>query len=55
MDDRARRTVSIVTAAADRLDSLAETAELMDDPEGAVRLRDHAVALRMQAMEMLDD
>jgi hypothetical protein len=41
--------------AADRLDSLAETAELMGDDDGALRLRQRASTLRLRAMELLDD
>ncbi|MEO6571548.1 MAG: hypothetical protein ABIO83_08365 [Ilumatobacteraceae bacterium] len=41
--------------AADRLDSLAETADLMDDDDGAVRFRCAAEELRLRAMALLDD
>lgn len=44
-----------LTLAADRLDELAEAAELMGDPDGAARLRGEARANRMHAMELLDD
>jgi hypothetical protein len=40
---------------ADRLDSLADTAELMDDPAGADRLRELASSCRLRAMTLLDD
>ena len=40
---------------ADRLDELAETAELMGDADGAQQLRERALALRMEAMRLLDD
>lgn len=39
---------------ADRLDSLADTAELMGDPDGAARLRTEASNRRLAAMETLD-
>ena len=48
-DDAARRS-----ATADRLDALAEAAELMDDIDGAVRLRRRAEELRLSAMRLLD-
>ncbi len=41
-------------AAADRLDQLAEVAELMGDADGAVRMRHQAADRRMQAMKLLD-
>jgi len=44
-----------LTEAADRLDELAETAELMDDTDGAYQLRERALAIRMTAMRLLDD
>ena len=43
-----------LTAIADRLSSLADTAELMGDGAGAVRLRDAASKTRLQAMRLLD-
>jgi hypothetical protein len=42
-------------AEADRLDELADTAELMGDPAGAARLHDAAVRRRERAMADLDD
>jgi hypothetical protein len=44
-----------LAAVADRLSSLADTAELMGDGDGAVRLRDAAAVMRLQAMGLLDD
>ena len=49
-DDVARRTLT-----ADRLDSLAETADLMGDPASATRFREQASTLRMEAMRLLDE
>jgi hypothetical protein len=40
---------------ADRLDALAETAELMGDDAQATRLHQRACGLRLQAMNALDD
>ncbi len=39
---------------ADRLSSMADTAELMGDDAGAERFRADAAALRMAAMHVLD-
>ena len=38
----------------DRLDALAETAELMGDEAAAARLRDSAWRVRLMAMDALD-
>jgi hypothetical protein len=46
--------VPALTRAADRLDDLADTAELMGDADGADRLRSEARANRMHAMDLLD-
>lgn len=46
--------VPALTRAAERLDELADTAELMGDPDGAARLRSEASSNRMQAMGLLD-
>lgn len=46
--------VTDMVAAADRLEGLADTAELMDDPGNAQRFRRHASALRHKAMSLLD-
>ena len=40
---------------ADRLDGLADVDELMDDPDGALRLRRQASELRVAAMRLLDE
>lgn len=44
-----------LTRAAERLDELADIAELMGDGDGAERLRASAAHQRMRAMELLDD
>lgn len=54
-DPLPRSAVPALTRAADRLDELADTAELMGDADGAVRLRDEAGANRMRAMDLLDE
>ena len=53
-DPLPRAAVPALARAADRLDELADTAELMGDVEGANRLRGEACAHRMQAMALLD-
>lgn len=55
MDVDRRQRVRAATLAADRLDALAEMADLMGDPEGAHRLREQVVTHRMHAMTLLDD
>ena len=47
--------IPALARAAERLDELADTAELMGDPDGAARLRGEASANRMQEMTLLDD
>lgn len=61
-DDRERDVASdeavdllALTEAADRLDGLAEMAEVMDDAAGADRFRDAAARARLRAMALLDD
>jgi hypothetical protein len=44
-----------LAALADRLASLADTAELMDDRGSATRFREAAAEVRLQAMGLLDD
>lgn len=53
-DPLPRAAVPALVRAADRLDELADTAELMGDVEGAHRLRGEACANRMRAMDLLD-
>jgi hypothetical protein len=47
--------VSALTRSADRLDDLADTAELMGDADSAASYREQAVDCRMRAMTLLDD
>jgi hypothetical protein len=55
MDDECReRSLRELESAADRLDALADTAELMDDDDGATRFRAEASRRRLQAMALLD-
>ena len=54
-DPLPRRAVPALTRAADRLDELADTAELMGDPNGADRLRRDARRHRVEAMHLLDE
>jgi hypothetical protein len=44
-----------LSAIADRLSSLADTAELMEDGGTAARFRDAAAVMRLQAMGLLDE
>jgi len=46
--------VTDMVAAADRLEGLADTAELMGDDATAARFRRHASTLRVTALSMLD-
>ncbi|MFT6293217.1 MAG: hypothetical protein ACJAR2_003839 [Ilumatobacter sp.] len=55
MDDEEGTDLVGLQNAADRLDSLAETAELMDDLDGSQRLRNAAATARRRAMKMLDE
>jgi hypothetical protein len=50
-----RRDVPAMAAAADQMDSHAETAELMGDADGARRWRERALEMRLRAMETLDE
>lgn len=53
-DERRERSVRELTRAADRLDDLADTAELMGDDDGAARFRADASRMRARAMALLD-
>lgn len=55
MDADRRMEFEELTAVADRLDSLADTAELMGDPGGEARFRDAANRRREDAMSLLDE
>lgn len=55
MDDEQSTDLAGLQGAADRLDGLAETAELMGDSDGARRLRDAAATARLRAMKLLDE
>jgi hypothetical protein len=50
----ATRAVRALEAVADRLEALAETAELMGDDAGAARLREQVASRRLQALALLD-
>lgn len=43
-----------LTALAERLTAMADTAELMGDDAGAARFREGAAVIRLQAMGLLD-
>jgi len=48
------QAVTDLTAASERLDELADTADLMGDEPGAARLRAAAASRRTAAMSLLD-
>ena len=52
--DQASLDHHVLTSAADRLDDLAEMAELMGDEDGAARLKAAATNRRLEAFEALD-
>jgi hypothetical protein len=52
--DDVDQQVAALTSAAERLDALADTADLMGDRDGADRLRSSAWSRRMEAMALLD-
>jgi hypothetical protein len=55
MDDECReRSLRELVRGADRLEALADTAELMGDDDGADRFRAEASQLRLGAMALLD-
>jgi hypothetical protein len=54
-DERRERTLRELVTAADRLEALADTAELMGDEAGAAGFRDQASHHRLAAMALLDD
>jgi hypothetical protein len=53
-DERHDPPVQELARTADRLESLADTAELMGDEAGAARFRSGASQCRLQAMALLD-
>ncbi|MFO7278830.1 MAG: hypothetical protein C0P77_000350 [Thermoanaerobacterales bacterium] len=55
MDDERRAEAQRLADLADRLDGLAEVADLMGDEAGAARLRSQATARRLRALRLLDD
>jgi len=56
VDDSSQASdVRLLVRTAERLDALADTAELMGDSCGADRLRAAASSRRLQAMALLDD
>lgn len=54
-DDPQPSALSALVAAADRMDSLADIADLMGDRAGADRLRERSSSCRLRAMRLLDD
>jgi hypothetical protein len=54
-DDRRDQEVRELSHAADRLQDLADMAELMADDDGAARFRAAAARRRLRAMTVLDD
>jgi hypothetical protein len=55
VDDDRRREAQRLADLADRLDALAEVADLMGDEAGAARMRSQAAARRLRALRLLDD
>jgi hypothetical protein len=47
--------VRLLVEAAERFDSLAETADLMGDRDGAASLKERAASYRLRAMRLLDE
>jgi hypothetical protein len=54
MDEPQERLLRELAAVADRLEALADTAELMGDDDGADRFRAAASRQRLRAMALLD-
>lgn len=50
-----RSLVDVVVSTADRLDALADIADLMGDDAGAARFRADAANRRLEAMALLDE
>lgn len=56
MSEPAKRTdIETLRRAADRLEELADTADLMGDVAGAARMRTAASNRRLEAMALLDE
>jgi hypothetical protein len=53
-DERRERSLRELVRATDRLEALADTAELMGDEDGAARFRAEASRQRLRAMALLD-
>jgi hypothetical protein len=53
-DERRERFLRELVSAADRLEALADTAELMGDDDSAARFRADASTQRLRAMALLD-
>jgi hypothetical protein len=53
-DERRERSLRELVRAADRLEAMADTAELMGDDDGAARFRAEASRQRLRAMALLD-
>jgi hypothetical protein len=54
-DERRMQLVQDLVTTAERLEGLAETADLMGDDGGVARFRSEASTIRMRAMALLDD
>jgi hypothetical protein len=54
-DERRRPSLRELVSAADRLEELADTAEIMGDEDGAVWFRARASQRRLEAMALLDE
>lgn len=54
-DERRERSLRELVRAADRLEELADTAELMGDDDGAARFRAQASHCRLTAMDRLEN
>jgi hypothetical protein len=55
VDDADRRAAARLASTADRLDELAEVAELMGDTGAAQRFRSDGSSCRARAMSLLDE
>ncbi|HUF99999.1 MAG TPA: hypothetical protein VMM60_17885 [Ilumatobacter sp.] len=55
MDPDRRHHAAVAAAAAERLNQLADVADLMGDADGASRLRQQAASASERAMALLDE